>query len=54
LDSRERCTGPVAEAHPPGVVAPSECVLEPGLVIAVGIILARAPLFSAGAQDLPR
>jgi len=41
LDSRERCTGPVAEAHPPGVVAPSECVLEPGLVIAVGIILAR-------------
>jgi len=31
----------VGEAHPPGIVAPSECVLEPGLVIALGIILAR-------------
>jgi hypothetical protein len=31
----------VGEAHPPGIVAPSECMLERGLVVALRVILAR-------------
>ena len=40
LDSGERCTGR-SPRRTPGIVAPSEYMLEPGLVVALRVVLAR-------------